>query len=159
MKGSLWCILVMYFSFCMQWNPSKWTLLGPPLCVRYMEVFPIQGFQYISSRCGHVFEPLSTNSRIFRPLRCCQMLRKASTMSGSAESTGGGVQSCESGRVVVAALSSKFCTVQLLLGQEKLSALQKMEVSTFQGFWIYTNIITLHMDSWLEYEGHIDCTI
>ena len=50
-----------------------------------------------------------------------------------------GKQSYESARRV-SSLLSQFCTVQVLLGLENLLALQNTEVSTFQGFWVYTNI-------------------
>ena len=39
----------------------------------------------------------------------------------------------------VSTLLVKFCTVQVLLGLEKLPVLRNMKVSTFQWFWSYTN--------------------
>ena len=42
------------------------------------------GIQYTSGRCGNVFSGLLNKMRSHFPLRCCTMVRKASTKSNSA---------------------------------------------------------------------------
>ena len=54
-------------------------------------------------------------------------------LHGDFESTGSGAQSYKTSRRA-SGLSSKFCTVQVMLGMENnLSALRNMRVSAFQG--------------------------
>lgn len=60
-------------------------------------------------------------------------------LHGDFESTGSGTQSYKTSRRA-SGLSSKFCTVQVMLGMENLSALQNMRVSAFQGVWLCANI-------------------
>ena len=57
-------------------TPLKRTPLGPPLCVRHMEVSVIQGFWYTSSRQGNVFSGCwAWRGCTFRFLCCHTMLR------------------------------------------------------------------------------------
>lgn len=80
-----------------------------------------QGFLYISGRSGNVFSDCGAKDTVLLDLSIAVRYweRHASTMSNSANYN---------------------ATVQVLLELGDLAALQNTGVSTFQEFWMYTNI-------------------
>ena len=87
--------------------------------------------------------PLSAMKARSRALPCCTMARKDNqrlelhvcvpvlVQCPVGESISGARQSCAIG-LPASALSSEFCTVQVLVGPQNLSALRNSEVSTFR---------------------------
>ena len=85
--------------------------------------------------------PLSATKARSTALPCCTIARKDNqrlelcvpvlVQCPVGESISGAGQFCARG-LSVSALSSEFCTVQVLAGPQNLSALQNSEVSAFQ---------------------------
>ena len=112
----------------------KQTPLGPPLCVQNMEV---SIFQRLLLYC--ILGLLSMKSR---PLHCRAMLRKAIWVTvltwslNPPEVAHNLIKAVDKNpHYQVNCVQFKYCWD---LGS--LSTLQDMEVSIFQGFWLYTNL-------------------
>ena len=149
-ENERWQVVQQTSSLCVRHteeSPLKWIPLGPPLCVRNMEVSVIQGLLYTSGRCCNVFSGCWVwRGSTFRHLHGRMMLRKASAIGNIANidllllhhfcmadlKTGSGRR--------VPALSSEFCTVQILLGLGNLSTLWNMGSSAFQR----TQVLIVH---------------